>query len=55
MEINFIDQPQYAKIFSSGYSPDSVIKEISLINPDFKFIPNETLILFDEMQACPEW
>ena len=54
VEINFIDQPQYAKIFSSGYSPDSVIKEISLINPDFKFIPNETLILFDEMQACPD-
>ena len=54
VEINFIDEPQYSKIFSSGYSPDNVIKEISLINPSFKFVPNETLIFFDEMQACPD-
>jgi len=54
IEINFITEPQYLKIFSSGYSPENVIKEISLINPEFKFVPNETLILFDEMQACPD-
>ena len=54
VEINFIDEPQYTKIFSSGYSPENVIKEISFINPSFKFIPHETLILFDELQACPD-
>ena len=54
VEINFIDEPQYTKIFASGYSPDNVIKEISFINPAFKFVPNETLILFDELQACPD-
>lgn len=54
VEINFITEPQYAKIFSSGYSPENVIKEISLINPALRFVPNETLILFDEMQACPD-
>ena len=54
VEINFIDKPQYTKIFASGYSPENVIKEISFINPSFKFVPNETLILFDEMQACPD-
>ena len=54
IEINFIDEPQYTKIFSSGYSPENVIKEISFINPAFKFIPHETLILFDELQACPD-
>ena len=54
VEINFIDEPQYLKIFSSGYSPENVIKEISFINPSFKFIPHETLILFDELQACPD-
>lgn len=54
VEINFIDDPQYTKIFSSGYSPENVIKEISFINPAFKFIPHETLILFDELQACPD-
>lgn len=54
VEINFITDPQYTKIFSSGYSPENVIKEISFINPNFKFIPNETLIFFDEMQSCPD-
>ncbi|QTQ14981.1 ATP-binding protein [Treponema parvum] len=54
IEINFISEPQYAKIFISGYSPDNIIKEITFINPAFKFVPNETLIFFDEMQACPD-
>lgn len=54
VEINFITDPQYKKIFLSGYSPENIIKEISLINPEFKFVPNETLILFDEMQVCPD-
>lgn len=54
VEINFIDEPQYTEIFASGYSPENVIKEISFINPAFKFVPYETLILFDELQACPD-
>lgn len=54
VEINFITEPQYKKIFTSGYSAENVIKEISFINPDFKFIPNETLIFFDEIQECPD-
>lgn len=31
-----------------------MIKEISLLNPNFKFIPNDTLILFDEIQEFPD-
>lgn len=54
VEINFITHPQYSRIFSSGFSPENVIKEISLINPEFRFVPDNTLILFDEMQACPD-
>lgn len=54
VEINFITSPEYKTIFSSGYSPDAIIKEITLINPDLTFIPNKTLILFDEMQICPD-
>ena len=54
VEINFITNPEYKSVFSSGYSPDAVIREITLINPDFTFIPHETLILFDEVQDCPD-
>ena len=54
IEINFITEPEYRTIFSNGYKTDSVIKEISLINPNFEFIPGETLIFFDELQSFPD-
>lgn len=54
VEINFITHPKYRTIFKNGFSPEKVLKEITLINPRFKFIPNETLIFFDEMQKCPD-
>lgn len=54
IEINFISDPQFKSIFANGYSPENVIREITLIHPDWKFIPNETLIFFDEIQAFPD-
>lgn len=54
IEINFITMPQFKKIFQNGYRVENVIKEISLLNPTFKFIENNTLILFDEIQAYPD-
>jgi predicted AAA+ superfamily ATPase len=32
---------------------DTIIKNISLLNPNYKFVPGETLFFFDELQACP--
>ena len=52
VEINFVLQNGYKDIFDDGYEVDSIIKNISLKNPDFEFIPNETLIFFDEIQDC---
>ena len=52
VEINFALQKQYKSIFDDGYDVDTIIKNISLINPNFKFIPKETLIFFDELQDC---
>ena len=54
IEINFITEPQFKTIFQNGYSPEHIIKEITLIRPDWKFIPGKTLILFDEIQVCPD-
>lgn len=53
IEINFVLQKQYKDIFDDGFEVDSIIKNISLHNPDFEFIKGETLIFFDELQACP--
>ena len=53
VEINFITMPEYKRVFENSFEVSKVIKEISLLNPKFKFIENHTLILFDEIQDCP--
>ena len=50
--INFVLQKQYKDIFDDGFEVDTIIKNISLRNPDLEFIPKETLIFFDELQDC---
>lgn len=50
--INFVLQKQYKDIFDDGFEVDTIIKNISLRNPEFEFIPGETLIFFDELQDC---
>ena len=50
IEINFISNPEYIQIFKSGFNVDSIILELSILNPNLKFIPNNTLIFFDEVQ-----
>lgn len=52
IEINFALQKQFISIFDDGFDVDDILKNITLINPDFNFVPNKTLIFFDEIQAC---
>lgn len=52
IEINFALQKQFKNIFDDGFEVDKIVKNISLINPHLKFIPNKTLIFFDELQDC---
>ena len=54
IEINFVTSEKYKMITSDGYDTDSIIKNISLIDPSNKFIPNETVIFFDEIQEFPD-
>lgn len=53
ISINFVEQKKYRDIFNDGFEIDVILKNISLLNPEFKFIPGETLFFFDELQACP--
>lgn len=53
VEINFVTSPEFKGIFASGFSVENIIKQISMVNPNLNFIENETLIFFDELQACP--
>ena len=52
IEINFALQKQYKGIFDNGFEVDTVLKNISLINPEFEFLEGNTLIFFDEIQDC---
>ena len=53
IEINFIEQKKYHEIFNDGFEVDAILKNISLLNPELKFIPGNTIFFFDELQACP--
>ncbi len=53
VQINFVEQRNYREIFNDGFEVDAILKNISLLNPGFRFIPGETLFFFDELQACP--
>lgn len=53
VSLNFVLQEKYRNIFKDGYAIDDIIRNISLINPSFRFVPGDTLIFFDELQQQP--
>ena len=53
IEINFALQKQYKDIFDDGFEVDTIIKNITMHNTEFRIIPGDTLIFFDELQDCP--
>lgn len=52
--INFVEEPKYRMITQDGYKTADIIKNISVLNPSIRFIPEETLIIFDEIQEFPD-
>ena len=54
IEINFVTNPEYKRIFANGFATKDIEMQISLINPDFKFVEHDTLIFFDEVQEFPD-
>ena len=53
IEINFILRPELRNIFSGSLSVDELLINISFYFRDISFVPGETLIFLDEIQACP--
>ena len=54
IEINFVREEKYKKIIVDGYDVDSIVKNISRIDPSHVFAPHKTLIFFDEITEFPE-
>ncbi len=54
ININFVLQEEYRSIFDNGYEVINIIKNISFINPSYKFEEGNTLLFFDEIQVVPK-
>ena len=47
-------EQKYKTIVRDGYEVGSIVKNISLIDPNKKFVEGKTLIFFDELQEFPD-
>ena len=54
IEMDFVRNYDYKSIRRLMFDVESIKKSISIMKPSVKFIDNDTLIFFDEIQACPE-
>jgi len=54
VEINFVERPEFKSIVRDGYSEEAIVRNISQIDPSFRFAANRTLVFFDEIQEFPE-
>lgn len=52
VNINFALQEKFKTIFNDGFDVDAIINNITLLDPYIKIEAGNTLIFFDELQAC---
>ena len=50
--INFMDNTSLKKIFDNDLVVNDIVRDLSAAIPTAKFVPNETVIIFDEIQEC---
>lgn len=50
--INFIENPNYKEIFDGNLDVETLIKQITLRVANVNIIPEKTIIILDEIQAC---
>ena len=50
---NFDEEDQLKSIFETNKNPQRIVELLSLIAGE-KILPGQTLIIFDEIQECPE-
>ncbi len=51
--INFVEEPKYKNIAEEDKSEETIIKNISRIDPDKVIVPHKTVLIFDEIQEYP--
>ncbi|MGD0665278.1 MAG: ATP-binding protein [Rhabdochlamydiaceae bacterium] len=51
--VNFDEEPHFASFFAEDLKPERIIKELGIYFKE-PILPGKTLIIFDEIQECPE-
>ena len=51
--INFWKKPEAMSAFNDSLEVDDIIKKLSFLFYDFKFVPYKTVLILDEIQDCP--
>lgn len=51
--INFETDPSYRSLFSDNTTADSLCEKLGFTTFSEKLVPGETIVIFDEIQACP--
>ncbi len=51
--INFFEKPSFKDIFDGNLDYETISKQLSLFFPDIELIENETVLVLDEIQECP--
>lgn len=51
--LNFIANPDYIQIFEGSLEAEDIFRTLSLYFPQFRLLPKDTLLFFDEIQTCP--
>ena len=54
IELNFMSDPSASLIFQGNPDPEQILLQLSYRNPEGTFNTEKTLVLFDEIQECPE-
>lgn len=53
--LNFLENPDYRDIFAGSLAVDHLMLLLStIVAPNILLVPGKTLLVFDEIQACPE-
>lgn len=52
--INFIKQPERIAAFIDSKEVENILLNLSSQMPNVRFVPNETCIILDEIQECPD-
>lgn len=52
-EFNFDENPEYKEFFSKSKDGKRILENLSLISGE-QILPHDTLIIFDEIQECPD-